>query len=42
MKTAETSDSQPLVKNRLRNILFRNKEKIKICDSYKKNMEKIQ
>ena len=42
VKSAETSDSQPLVKNRLRNILLRNKEKIKICDSYRRNMEKIQ
>ena len=40
-KTTEASDSQPIVKLRLRNLLFRNKEKIKIAEMYKKNMEKI-
>lgn len=38
---AEGSDSQPLVKYRLKSLLHKNKERIKVADQYKKNMEMI-
>lgn len=41
-QATETSDTQPIVKLRIRNIIHQNKEKIRIAELYKKNMEKIQ
>ena len=38
---SENIDTQPLVKLRLKNLISKNKEKIKIIDSYKKNMNAI-
>ncbi len=35
---AEGSDSQPIVKLRLKNLLHKNKDRIKVADQYKKNM----
>ena len=37
----ETSDSQPIVKLRLKNLLHRNKERIRVAQHYKRNMEMI-
>ena len=37
----ECTDTQPLVKHRLRNLLLRNKERVKIIDTYRKTMEAI-
>ena len=37
----ENIDTQPLVKLKLKNLINKNKEKIKIMDSYKKNMNAI-
>ena len=39
--SAETSDSQPIVKLRLKNLIHRNKERIRVGEQYKKNMEMI-
>ncbi len=40
-KQTQTSDTQPIVKLRIRNLMHLNKEKIKIAEMYKKSMEKI-
>ena len=37
----ETSDSQPIVKLRLKNLIHKNKERIRVAEQYKKNMEMI-
>ena len=37
----ETVDSQPIVKLRLKNILYSNKERIRVADQYKRSMEMI-
>ena len=38
----ETTDNQPLVRLRLKNLLIKNKEKVKVIDQYKKTMSVIQ
>jgi coiled-coil domain-containing protein 63/114 len=38
----ETTDNQPLVRLRLKNILHKNKEKVKVIEQYKKTMTIIQ
>jgi coiled-coil domain-containing protein 63/114 len=38
---AEAIDTQPIVKLRLRNLISKNKEKLKIIEQYKKNMSLI-
>lgn len=39
--TNEATDTQPLVRYRLRHLLTKNKERVKIIDSYRKTMEAI-
>jgi hypothetical protein len=39
---AEAADTAPIVKLRIRNLMFANKEKIKIAEMYRKNMAKIE
>ena len=37
-KSTETSDIQPIMKQRLKNLIHKNKEKVKIIEQYRKNM----
>lgn len=39
--STETFDSQPIVKLRLKNLLYKNKERIRVADQYKRSMEMI-
>lgn len=41
-QTTETSDTQPIVKLRIRNLMHENKQRIKIAEMYKKSMQKIE
>jgi len=38
----EATDTQPLIRYRLRHLLAKNKEKVKIIENYQKTMEAIR
>jgi hypothetical protein len=40
--SAETADTAPIVKLRIRNLMAANKERVRIAEIYRKNMEKIE